>query len=146
MKGVFNISIKARNPKENLCLPFSALVGNKNTGRHFKSKWFDIMISRDKKGLLKDNEQARTDETMKKDNNGHKEFEYNKNTGLITGKHSAVWTESGKKRAHLWRKIFLLYLYKTADVLGIGLWKLFGISTLNVPDSIYHWFTVISNL
>lgn len=43
---------------------------------------------RDKKGLLKDGEQCAGD-TLKGDK-GHKEFVYNKTTGIITGKHSAV--------------------------------------------------------
>ncbi|XP_075977012.1 fasciclin-2-like isoform X2 [Anticarsia gemmatalis] len=45
--------------------------------------------SRDKKGLLKDNGES-TDDTLRRPNNGHKEFEYNKTTGIITGKHSSV--------------------------------------------------------
>ncbi|XP_049875038.1 fasciclin-2-like isoform X2 [Pectinophora gossypiella] len=44
--------------------------------------------SRDKKGLLKDN--SETTDTLKRPDNGHKEYEYNKSTGVITGKHSAV--------------------------------------------------------
>ncbi|XP_032517988.2 fasciclin-2-like isoform X2 [Danaus plexippus] len=41
----------------------------------------ESLNSRDKKGLLKDKES---------NGNGHKEYEYNKNTGAITGKHSSV--------------------------------------------------------
>nr|XP_049700543.1 fasciclin-2 isoform X1 [Helicoverpa armigera] len=46
--------------------------------------------ARDKKGLLKDNGESGTDDTLKRPNNGHKEYEYNKTTGIITGKHSSV--------------------------------------------------------
>ncbi|XP_026730730.1 fasciclin-2-like isoform X1 [Trichoplusia ni] len=46
--------------------------------------------SRDKKGLLKDNGESGTDDTLRRPNNGHKEYEYNKTTGIITGKHSSV--------------------------------------------------------
>ncbi|XP_030037290.2 fasciclin-2 isoform X1 [Manduca sexta] len=45
--------------------------------------------SRDKKGLLRDNCES-TDDSLKRPNKGHKEYEYNKTTGIITGKHSAV--------------------------------------------------------
>ncbi|CAB3255827.1 unnamed protein product [Arctia plantaginis] len=45
--------------------------------------------TRDKKGLLKDNRES-TDETLRRPNNGHREYEYNKTTGIITGKHSSV--------------------------------------------------------
>ncbi|KAJ8720304.1 hypothetical protein PYW07_012347 [Mythimna separata] len=46
--------------------------------------------ARDKKGLLKDNGKSGTDDTLKRPDNGHKEYEYNKTTGIITGKHSSV--------------------------------------------------------
>lgn len=39
------------------------------------------------KGLLKDTEPS---ELQKRASNGHREYEYNKTTGAITGKHSAV--------------------------------------------------------
>ncbi|XP_041981359.1 fasciclin-2-like isoform X2 [Aricia agestis] len=51
----------------------------------FKKKDGDESLnSRDKKELLKDGE------STKRPSNGHKEYEYNKTTGVITGKHSAV--------------------------------------------------------
>ncbi|XP_046968180.1 fasciclin-2-like [Vanessa cardui] len=53
-----------------------------------KNKREVSLNSRDKKGLLKDN--TETNETLKRPSNGHKEYEYNKTTGVITGKHSAV--------------------------------------------------------
>lgn len=49
-----------------------------------------LLIFSDKKGLLKDNGESGTDDTLKRPNNGHKEYEYNKTTGIITGKHSSV--------------------------------------------------------
>ncbi|CAH2090461.1 unnamed protein product [Euphydryas editha] len=44
--------------------------------------------SRDKKGLLKENPE--NIDKLKRPSNGHKEYEYNKTTGAITGKHSSV--------------------------------------------------------
>ncbi|XP_026332490.1 fasciclin-2-like [Hyposmocoma kahamanoa] len=52
-----------------------------------KNRKEDGLTTRDKKGLLKDNNGE--NDTLKRDN-GHKEFEYNKETGIITGKHSSV--------------------------------------------------------
>ncbi|KAI8432316.1 hypothetical protein MSG28_004736 [Choristoneura fumiferana] len=46
--------------------------------------------SRDKKGLLVKEGEARPDDSLTRPNNGHREFEYNKTTGVITGKHSTV--------------------------------------------------------
>ncbi|XP_063828651.1 uncharacterized protein LOC135078033 [Ostrinia nubilalis] len=48
-----------------------------------KSKADEGLRVRDKKGLLRDTREA--DEAER-----HKEFEYNKTTGIITGRHSAV--------------------------------------------------------
>lgn len=45
-------------------------------------------IFSDKKGLLKDG--GDSTDTLRRPNNGHKEYEYNKTTGVITGKHSSV--------------------------------------------------------
>ncbi|CAH0686269.1 unnamed protein product [Spodoptera exigua] len=55
-----------------------------------KKKKPNPLNSRDKKGLLKDNGESGTDDTLRRSNNGHKEYEYNKTTGIITGKHSSV--------------------------------------------------------
>ncbi|XP_039757244.1 fasciclin-2-like isoform X2 [Pararge aegeria] len=44
--------------------------------------------SRDRKGLLK--EIPEPNDVQKRASNGHREYEYNKTTGVITGKHSAV--------------------------------------------------------
>lgn len=49
----------------------------------------DAVHTRDKKGLLRDNGEN-IDGTLRKPNNGHREYEYNKTTGIITGKHSSV--------------------------------------------------------
>ncbi|KAL0878926.1 hypothetical protein ABMA27_003923 [Loxostege sticticalis] len=49
------------------------------------SKAEESLRTRDKKGLLKDNREVETSP-----DNRHKEFEYNKTTGIITGRHSAV--------------------------------------------------------
>lgn len=53
--------------------------------KHLRRKF--PLIFRDKKGLLKDNREP--EETLRPDKK-HKEFEYNKTTGIITGRHSAV--------------------------------------------------------
>lgn len=50
-----------------------------------RSKREASINSRDKKGLLKNNQN-----TTESRRNGHREYEYNKTTGIITGKHSAV--------------------------------------------------------
>ncbi|KAF9807868.1 hypothetical protein SFRURICE_000649, partial [Spodoptera frugiperda] len=55
-----------------------------------KKKKPNPLNQRDKKGLLKDNGESGTDDTLRRPNNGHKEYEYNKTTGIITGKHSSV--------------------------------------------------------
>ncbi|CAH1636814.1 unnamed protein product [Spodoptera littoralis] len=55
-----------------------------------KNKKPNPLNQRDKKGLLKDNGESGTDDTLRRPNNGHKEYEYNKTTGIITGKHSSV--------------------------------------------------------
>lgn len=47
-----------------------------------------IAIYRDKKNLLKDNPE--NNDKLQRPNNGHREYEYNKTTGVITGKHSSV--------------------------------------------------------
>ncbi|CAG4953040.1 unnamed protein product [Colias eurytheme] len=52
-----------------------------------KDKKVDKLDERDKKGLLRDNAESTE---VKRPANGHKEYEYNKTTGVITGKHSAV--------------------------------------------------------
>ncbi|CAG4945964.1 unnamed protein product [Parnassius apollo] len=49
----------------------------------------DSLRSRDKKGLLKTGEST-SGESIKRPSNGHKEYEYDKTTGVIIGKHSAV--------------------------------------------------------
>ncbi|KPI92489.1 Fasciclin-2 [Papilio xuthus] len=48
----------------------------------------DTLRSRDKKGLLNNGESSSGDSL--RHNSGHKEYEYDKKTGVITGKHSAV--------------------------------------------------------
>ncbi|XP_028027402.1 fasciclin-2-like isoform X1 [Bombyx mandarina] len=48
----------------------------------------DELKSRDEKGLLRDN--GDLEDCHKRPDKGHKEYEYNKSTGIITGKHSAV--------------------------------------------------------
>ncbi|KAJ0176035.1 hypothetical protein K1T71_008209 [Dendrolimus kikuchii] len=53
-----------------------------------KKKNDEKLNIRDKKGLLKDG--ADSTDTLRRPNNGHKEYEYNKTTGVITGKHSSV--------------------------------------------------------
>ncbi|KAG7302020.1 hypothetical protein JYU34_013472 [Plutella xylostella] len=56
--------------------------------RKKKNRNDDNLMSRDKKGLLRDSGIATAaDDTLKK---SHQEFEYNKTTGVITGKHSSV--------------------------------------------------------
>ncbi|CAH2041329.1 unnamed protein product, partial [Iphiclides podalirius] len=54
-----------------------------------KKRREDALRSRDKKGLLNNGESTSGD-SLKRPNNGHKEYEYDKTTGVITGKHSAV--------------------------------------------------------
>ncbi|CAG9788373.1 unnamed protein product [Diatraea saccharalis] len=54
--------------------------------RKNKNKMVSNLQTRDKKGLLKDSH----DESERSRNNRPKEYEYNKTTGIITGKHSAV--------------------------------------------------------
>ncbi|XP_068629135.1 fasciclin-2-like [Battus philenor] len=49
----------------------------------------DTLRSRDKKGLLNNGESISGD-SLKRSRNGHKEYEYDKTTGVITGKHSSV--------------------------------------------------------
>ncbi|CAH0727110.1 unnamed protein product, partial [Brenthis ino] len=51
-----------------------------------KNKREASINSRDKKGLLKQNSDRCESQRL----NGHREYEYNKTTGIITGKHSAV--------------------------------------------------------
>ncbi|CAK1543179.1 unnamed protein product [Leptosia nina] len=46
----------------------------------------EVTNARDKKGLLRDSSEGEP----RRSTNGHREFEYNKSTGIITGKHSAV--------------------------------------------------------
>ncbi|KAJ2951643.1 hypothetical protein O0L34_g13802 [Tuta absoluta] len=54
-----------------------------------KNKKIDASkLLKDKKGLLKD--KITSTEHEKQPDNEHKEFQYNKSTGIITGKHSAV--------------------------------------------------------
>ncbi|KAM3957824.1 fasciclin-2 [Aphomia sociella] len=55
-----------------------------------KKRKEDSVQTRDKKGLLRNNCESVADSDFNKTEAKHKEFEYNKNTGIITGKHSAV--------------------------------------------------------
>ncbi|XP_047517087.1 fasciclin-2-like isoform X2 [Pieris napi] len=51
---------------------------------HKKDKKTETINARDRKGLLRENTE------IGRSSDGPKEFEYNKNTGVVTGKHSAV--------------------------------------------------------
>ncbi|XP_059062869.1 fasciclin-2-like [Achroia grisella] len=55
-----------------------------------KKRKDDNLQTRDKKGLLRANCESVTEDSLNKPGIKHKEYEYNKTTGIITGKHSAV--------------------------------------------------------